>query len=168
MSTLEVAGHLSAAELGRRYRASRDRVERGHLQVVRRLAQGRSRGEVARIMGLSGCWVAAIVRRYNEQGPDGLGDRRRRNAGARPLLGAEDEAALRAALAGAPSDGGLWTGPKVAAWMAARLGREVWPQRGWDYLKKLGYSPQVPRPRHAKAASPEEQAEYKKARRAGA
>src|SRR5689334_1090337 len=46
--------------------------------------------------------------------------------------------------------------------MAARLGREVRPQRGWDYLKKLGYSAQRPRPRHAEAASPEEQAAYKK------
>ena len=170
MAALEVAGHLSTAELGRRYRAARDRVERGHLQVVWLLAQGRSRGEVARIMGLSGIWVAEIVRRYNETGPDGLGDRRRGNTGAKPLLGPEDEAALRAALARAPvrrrpvdrpQGRGLDGGP-------ARLGRRVWPQRGWDYLRRLGYSPQVPRPRHAKAASPEEQAEYKKARRAGA
>src|SRR5689334_6016291 len=157
-----VAGHLSAAELGRRYRAARGRVERGHLQVVWLLVQGRSRGEVARVMGLSGLWVAEIVRRYNEAGPDGLGDRRRGNGGARPLLGAEDEAALRAALTAPPDDGGLWTGPKVAAWMATRLGRKIWPQRGWDYLKKLGYSAQRPRPRHAKAASLEEQAAYKK------
>jgi transposase len=168
MAALAVAGHLSAAELGRRYRAARDRVERGHLQAVWLLVQGRSRGEVARVMGLSGLWVAEVVRRYNEKGPDGLGDRRRGNAGAKPLLGAEDEAALRAALAEPPSDGGLWTGPKLAAWMATRLGRKVWPQRGWDYLRKLGHSPQVPRPRHAKAASPEEQADYEKARRAGA
>src|SRR3982751_2563991 len=162
MAGLAVAGHLSAAELGRRYRAARDRVERGHLQVVWLLVQGRSRGEVARVMGLSGLWVAEVVRRYNENGPDGLGDRRRGNAGAKPLLGPEDEAALRTALAEPPSDGGLWTGPKVAARMAARLGREVWPQRGWDYLRRLGHSPQVPRPRHAQAASPEEQAAYKK------
>ena len=168
MATLELAGHLSAAELGRRHRAERDRVARGHLQVVWLLVQGRSRGEVARIMGLSGVWVAEIVRRYDEKGPDGLGDRRRGNAGARPLLDTEGEAALRAALAEPPADGGLWTGPKVAVWMAARLGREVWPQRGWDYLRRLGHSPQVPRPRHAKAASPEEQAVYEKARRAGA
>src|SRR4051812_22421286 len=161
MAALEVAGHLSTEELGRHYRAARDRVERGHLQVVWLLAQGRRRGEVARITGLSGCWVAEIARRYNDAGPDGLGDRRRGNAGAKPLLGGEDEAALRAALAEPPSDGGLWTGPKVAAWMAARLGCKVWPQRGWDYLKKLGYSAQRPRPRHAKAASPEEQAAYK-------
>jgi transposase len=163
-----VAGHLSAAELGRRYRAARDRIERGHLQAVWLLAQGRGRGEVARITGSSGVRVAAIACRYDEKGPDGLGDRRRGDAGARPLLGAGDEAALRAALAGPPADGGLWTGPEAAAWMSARLGRKVWPQRGWDYLGKLGHSPQVPRPRHAKAASPEEQAEYKRARRAGA
>ena len=168
MAALAVAGHPGAAEPGRRCRAARDRVERGHLQVVWLLVQGRGRGEVARVMGLSAVWVAEIVRRYNAKGPDGLGDRRRGNVGARPLLGPEDEAALRAALAEPPSDGGLWTGPKVAAWMAARLGRKVWPQRGWDYLRKLGHSPQVPRPRHAKAASPEERAEYKKARRVGA
>jgi transposase len=159
MAALAVAGHLSAAELGRHYRAARDRVERGHLHVVWLLAQGRGAAEVARIMGWSGLWVAEIVRRYNEAGPEGLGDRRRRNAGAKPLLREADEAALRAALAAPPADGGLWTGPKVAAWMAARLGRKVWPQRGWDYLRKLRYSAQVPRPRHAKAASPEEQAE---------
>src|SRR5947209_8665723 len=71
---------------------------------------------------------------------------------------------LRAALAEPPAGGGLWTGPKVATWMAARLGREVWPQRGWDYLEKLGHSAQRPRPRHAEAASPEEQAAHKKSR----
>jgi transposase len=160
MAALEVVGHLSAEELGRRYRTARTRVERGHLQVVWLLAQGRSAAEVARVMGWSERWVIEIVRRYDEGGPESLGDRRRGNAGAKPLLGEADEAALRAALAGRPpADGGLWSGPKVAAWMSARLGRKVWPQRGGDYLRKLGYSPQVPRPRHAQAASPEEQAE---------
>src|ERR671929_1820404 len=108
MAAVAAAGHLSAAELGRRYRAARDRVERGHLQVV----QGRSRSEVARIMGLSGLWVAEIVRRYDVKGPDGLGDRRRGDAGARPLLGAEGEAALRVALAEPPSDGRAGAGPE--------------------------------------------------------
>ena len=163
MSASDLVAHLSPAELGQRYRAARSSpVERSHLQIVWLLSQGRSEREVAQVTGYGRRWIAEIVGRYNEAGPDGLGDRRRRNAGAKPLLGAEDEAALRAALAGPPSDGGFWTGPKVAAWMGARLGREVWPQRGWDYLRKLGYSPQVPRPRHAKAASPEEQAAYKK------
>jgi transposase len=162
MSAPGLAAHLSPAELGQRYRAARSPIERSHLQIVWLLSQGRDEREVARVTGYGRRWVGEIVRRYDEAGPDGLGDRRRGNAGARPLLGAEDEAALRAALAAPPADGGLWTGPKVAAWMGVRLGREVWPQRGWDYLKKLGYSAQVPRPRHAKAASAEEQAAYKK------
>ena len=137
---------------------------RSHLQIVWLLSLGRSeRG------GGAGHWpwprwVGEVVRRYDEDGPGGLGDRRRGNVGAKPLLGAEGEAALRAALSTPPADGGLWTGSKVAAWMAARLGRKVWPQRGWDYLKKLATA-QVPRPRHAEAASPEEQVAYKKARR---
>jgi transposase len=162
MSASGLAAHLSPAELGQRYRAARSPIERSHLQIVWLLSRGRSEREVAQVTGYGRRWVGEVARRYDEGGPDGLGDRRRGNAGARPLLGAEDEAALRAALAAPPSDGGPWTGPKVAAWMATRLGREVWPQRGWDYLKKLGYSAQRPRPRHAEAASPEEQAAYKK------
>src|SRR5207253_10266670 len=117
MSASGLAAHLSPAELGQRYRAARSPVERPHLQIVWLLSQGRGEREVAQVTGYGRRWVGEVVRRYNEEGPDGLGDRRRGNAGARPLLGAEDEAALKAALAEAPSDGGLWTGPKVAAWM---------------------------------------------------
>ena len=47
MAALAVASHLSTEELGRRFRAARGRVERGHLQLVWLLVQGRSRGEAA-------------------------------------------------------------------------------------------------------------------------
>ena len=40
---------------------------------------------------------------------------------------------------GPAPDGGDWTGPKVARWIAEKTGSaHVWPQRGWDYLKRLG------------------------------
>lgn len=45
--------------------------------------------------------------------------------------------------------------------MAAKLGRAVSAQRGWDYLQRLKQSRQVPRPRHT-LADPEHQAEFKK------
>ncbi len=51
---------------------------------------------------------------------------------------------------------------KVADWIAKKTGREkVWPQRGWDYLRKCRYSPQRPRPRHVKG-DPIAQQEFKK------
>jgi transposase len=167
MSAPALVAHLSTAELGQRYRAARQPIERSQLQIVWLLSQGRSEREVAAVTGYGQRWIAEIVRRYNTEGASGLGDQRARNTGARPLLSQEDEAALRDALAEPPSDGGLWTGPKVAAWMARRLGRKVWPQRGWDYLKKLEHSLQVPRPKHAKAASAEEQAAFERGSPAG-
>src|SRR3954452_9667759 len=162
MATSDVGAHLSLADLGRRYRAARDPIERSHLQIVWLRGQGRSEREVAAVTGYSRRWIGTIVQRYTAAGREGRGARGATNAGAKPLLDADGEAALRAALAGPPADGGLWTGPKVAAWMAARLGREVRPQRGWDYLGKLGHSLQTPRPRNVKAASAEEQDLYKR------
>src|SRR4051795_4910755 len=138
MSASGLAAHLSPAEPGQRYRAARSPVERSHLQIVWLLSRGRSEREVAQVTGYGRRWVGEVARRYDEGGPDGLGDRRRGNAGARPLLGAEDEAALRAALSTPPADGGLWTGPKVAAWMAGRLRPKGGAQGGGGYPQQHG------------------------------
>ncbi|MCC3466298.1 MAG: helix-turn-helix domain-containing protein, partial [Microcoleus sp. PH2017_06_SFM_O_A] len=54
-------------------------------------------------------------------------------------LSPEQQEELRQALQGPAPDGGDWTGPKVARWIAEKTGSaHVWPQRGWDYLKRLG------------------------------
>lgn len=167
MATTIRTAHLSPAELGQRYRAARCPIERSHWQIVWLLSQGRSERAVAAVTGYGQRWIMAIVRRYNAEGASGLGDRRAKNRGARPLLSQEDETAVRDAVVEPPADGGLWTGPKVAAWMTARLGRNVWPQRGWDYLRKLEHRLQMPRPKHAKAARAEEQDAVKKGWRSG-
>ena len=99
------AGHPSTEELGRRYRAAWDRVERSHLQVVWLLRQGWSGREVAQVMGYSERWVTEIVRRYDEDGLAGLADRRHGNAGAKPLLDHAQREELAAALQGAPPQG---------------------------------------------------------------
>src|SRR3954449_8045663 len=136
MSASGLAAHLSPAGLGQRYRAARSPGERSHLQIVRLLSRGRSEREVARVTGYGRRWVGEVARRCDEGGPDGLGDRRRGNAGAGPLLGAEDEAALRAALAEPAADRGLWAGPEVAAGggsgRAARRRRAVDGAEGGD------------------------------------
>jgi len=124
---------------------------RSHWQILWLLMQGHSTAEVAAVTGYSPTWMYAIVHRYNQQGPEALGDRRQHNPGKLPLLSASQRAELEQALAAPAPDGGLWTGPKVARWMSDKLGRTVHPARGWELLHLLGYRSYVPRPRHAKA-----------------
>jgi transposase len=148
---LQLVRHLSVAELGARHDAASDSVTRTHWRILYWLARGESGVRVARLTGYSPKWIGLLARRYNRDGPAAVGDRRQHNRGAKPLLTAEQRAALATALEGPAPDGGLWSGPKVAAWMSALLGREVRPQRGWDYLRRCGFTPHRPRPRHAQA-----------------
>ena len=46
-----------------------------------------------------------------------------------------------------------------ARWIEQETRRKkVWPQRGWDYLKRLRYSPQRPLPKHYKRDKNEHEA----------
>jgi transposase len=149
--TIQLHGHLSTEELAQRYRGAQDPVERSHYQIIWLLSQGKPTREVMAVTGYGRRWIQELARRYNARGTAGLGDRRHRNPGAERLLSQQQREELGAALAAPPPDGGMWTSRKVAAWIAARTGRPVGVQRGWDYLRRLGRTPQVPRPAHAKA-----------------
>jgi transposase len=116
------------------------------------------------VTGYSRDWIQKLARRYNADGPDSLGDRRHRNPGAREraLLSEEHQSELSEALAKPPADGGMWNSRKVAEWIEKKTGRRrVRTQRGWEYLRKLGRTPKVPRPAHAKADE-REQGAFKK------
>jgi transposase len=126
---------------------------------------GEALGRVAEMSGYSTKWVKEILRRYEEGGVEGLGDRRHHNPGGadRALLDAGQREELREALKHPAPDGGLWSGPKVALWISQKSGgRRVGAQRGWEYLKKIGHSPQLPRPSHAEEPEPKEQEAFKK------
>lgn len=159
---LGVVEHETAAAVMAAYRRSREPVLRAHLQAIALLLSGESMATTSRLTTFSERWIRKLVGRWNEAGMAGLGDRRRHNAGAEPLLDEAGLAALAAALEAAPADGGLWSGRQVAAWMSAYLGRAVSPKRGLDYLHRLGFSLQRPRPRHVRSATAEEQAAFKK------
>ena len=157
-----IVGHLPVGELEARYRAAQDVTEARHYQAIWLLAQGRTVLEVAEVLALVPRWVTQLAARYNTSGPDALGDRRRRNGKAASLLTEAVLAALAERVQAPPEDGGLWSGPKVAAWMARHLGlAKVHPQRGWEALKRIGWSIQAPRPLHARAATPEQRAAFK-------
>src|SRR3712207_560315 len=157
-----IAGHLSVAELEARYRAAQDVTEARHYQAIWLLAQGRTVLEVAEVLAFVPRWVTQLAARYNAFGPAALGDQRRRNGKAAGLLTEAVLAALAERVRTPPEDDGLWSGPKVAAWMARHLGlRRVHPQRGWEALKRIAWSIQAPRPRHARAATPEQRAAFR-------
>ena len=164
---LKVKNHISSDELKARYRSSRDPVESRRWHLIWLVSGESTLTEAAQVLGLNYDYARSIVRVYNQEGANGLRNRRReRKPGLlKALLNPEQKAELAQRLTSPPDDGGLWSGPKVAQEIARMTGREkVWPQRGWDYLKRLGFSCQQPRPRHVKGSVVQQEAFKKTAR----
>jgi len=157
---LRVAPHLSPGALEKRYLACPDVGERERLHCVLLKQEGRSSKDIAALFRKREDWVRRVVRRYNEGGPEAMQDGRRSNGSSR-MLDDASTARLEMALQKAPIDGGFWSGPKVAAWIAEYVGIECTNRTGWAYLRRLGYSVQRPRPKHPDA-DPEAQAAFKK------
>src|SRR3954471_17379368 len=158
-----VADHLSVSALEQQYRSCTDVTAARHLQTIWLLAKGHGIAEVAATVSYAQRWVERLLARYNAQGPQALGDLRRRNGTSPSVLRPDLLDKLKARLREPPPDGGLWTSPKVAAWMAGGHGlAAVLPQRGWEALKAINGSVQKPRPRHPAAATPEEREAFKK------
>jgi transposase len=155
--------HCTTAELAARYKATPDAATARRWHLIWLISRGATRDAAADTVGVSSRWASTLIARYNAAGAAGLDDGRRTNPGHAPLLDAAQTAALAAALRAPPADGGLWTGRKVAGWMASHAGVVTNPQRGVVYLRRLGETPQVPRPCHVHAATAAEQAAFRKA-----
>ena len=154
--------HLTIDELEHRYRTAKEPNERTWWQLLWLLAQGRTATELAAVTGYQASWIGQIAKRYNEQGPSGMVNRRHTTSYRPPtVLSPALQEELHAALAEASARRAPWTGTDVAAWMAEKLGRPVSYHLGWSYLVRLKHSPQVPRPQHA-LADAEQQAAFKK------
>jgi transposase len=153
--------HLTIHELEGHYRSTKDPVERSRWHFLWLLARGLTAKVIASITGYSAYWIGRIARRYNEDGPDGVKDRRHQSRPSTPLLSASQQDELVAALAvGSAPEGDRWSGRTVAAWISQRLGRRVGRQLGWVYLRRLGARLRMLRPRHVQA-DPQAQADFK-------
>ena len=161
---LRIEPHLSLEELKKRYLGCREVSERLRWEAIYLLALDTPSEWVSNRTRLSVGWVRQLARRYNQLGPQALDDRRHEHPGPARLLDAAQHEQLRAALEQpVPEElgGGLWSGPKAAAWMSRTLGRRVHSRRGRAYLRHLGYTCQSPRPCHAQG-DPQEQEAFKK------
>jgi len=111
--------------------------EQRRRQVIVLLEERATLAEIMATTGYRPRTIREIAQRYRQFGSVALVDQRVHSPGAAPILVAEQQHELREALQHAPPDGGVWTGPKVAQWIAAKTGRHVHRQRGWDYLRRL-------------------------------
>ena len=166
---IPLEAHLTPQQIKARFLKCTDLVERSHWQTLWLLSRSDKNytcTEVADLMGFTADWVRKLVRRYNSDPVNGLLDERRKN-GKTPVLNDQQQESLQRALEADPPDHGLWSGPKVAHWISQQLNQPVSAVTGWHYLTRLGRSLQVPRRRHDRSASAEEQEAFKKNSRNG-
>jgi transposase len=156
---LHLARHLSEGDLFARYQAAPRPLVRAHWQVLWMVSQDWRTEDISGAIGYRPPWIRTLVGRYNEGAPEAMDDQRSHNPGGEKLLSADDEEDLRIALGKVTEQGDAWSGAQVARWMSARLGIPVRRQRGWETLRRLGYTPQRPRRRHADA-DPEAQVRF--------
>jgi transposase len=148
---IQVTGYLTSDELEARYRREKGGVERSQWQMLWLLSSGKGSAKVAEVTGYCQDWIRKLVQRYNAQGEQAVGDKRRGHAGRPRLLTPEQDAELRGELERAEVAGEAWNSVRTAAWMSAKLGRVVRANRGRETLQRLGFSTKTPRPQHAKA-----------------
>jgi transposase len=155
--------HLTTAELFQRYRACRRPNEKARWRALYLISRGTLASKAARRVGRTSGWVTQLTQRYNERGVEAVPDQQSEaKPGLPPSVDAAVAAELASALRAEAPEGGLWTAPKVAAWIEQRTGRSVHETTAWRAMRRLGFTLQVPRPRHARAASEREQARFKK------
>jgi len=158
-----VETYLSIEDLAARYRACEDVCAARHYQTIWLLAQGHTVSAVSAMTSFVPRWIEELLARYNALGEAALGDLRRHNGAHPSVLKRDLLEKLKIRLREPPPDGGVWSSRKVADFMAGELGLEnLAPQRGWEALKAIGWSIQSPRPKNPKAATPEQEAAFKK------
>lgn len=137
---LHLAAHHSPDALGAAYRAETDALRARQLQVIWMVARDIPTTQIQDATGLSASWVYSIVRRYNDGGLEGLGDRRASNGGHHRLLSDAQLSALRELLDSPPPSGDRWSTAEVAAWMSGQLDREISRKVAWRHMTRLGYA----------------------------
>ncbi len=146
----------TVVELRDHYKKCKDAVERRRTQVIWLLAEGQERKDVQAITAYSDWSMRDIITRYNTKGLLGLKNQSNESVGAPTLLNKQEQLLLSQTLENPPIDGGRWNGRKVARWVKENIGKEISLRSCYNYLHKLGFSLQRPRPRHKKASSLEQ------------
>jgi len=166
MPALRIKPHLTCEAIRQRYRTCKNPVEKSHWHLIWLMIDPRKPmvvTEAAETVGFCPNWARILVHRYNDEGPEKFIDKRKNNVGKKPFLNDRQQKELRKLLIQKrPPDGGLWTGPKVAAWIRKKTKKNISPVGAWKWIRKSGFTLQVPRPKHIQAATKKEEHAFKK------
>ncbi len=149
-AALRLRSDLTALELRRHARQTRDADQARRLLALAAIYDGGSRGDAARIGGVGLQIVRDWVVRFNARGPDGLIDRkapgpsRRLNEAQRRALAAMVESGPMPAVHGVVR----WRLVDLAQWIWEQFRIAVSPQTVSRELHALGYRKLSARPRH--------------------
>ena len=136
-------GDYSSAELGKLARKSHDRGQVLRLLALAAVLDGRSRLEASQVGLMDRQTLRDWVHRFNEEGPEGLINRR--GGGGRSKLSAEQQRQLAGLVETGPGDlvPGLvrWRCVDLVAVIKERFGVDYHPSTVARILNELGYSP---------------------------
>ncbi|MBA3573234.1 MAG: hypothetical protein H0W34_14965 [Pyrinomonadaceae bacterium] len=128
---IELKPHLTTEELQPRDRWCQKPQQQVRWHALHLISQGVVAADAARRTRRASCWITSLARRSNRDGAAAVSRTQlttpRHRAKVNSTRGKELDKALRTP---AP-DGGLSTGPKVAAWMTDKTGHEVHQRTGW-------------------------------------
>src|SRR4051794_7397750 len=155
---------LGAGELRREAGRCRDARAARRMLAPALVLEGASREEAARAAGMGRQTLRDWVHRYNEEGLDGLSDRRR--PGPRPRLTPEQEAELATAVERGPDperDGVVrWRRVDLQALIGTRVTVRLHERSVGKVLRRLGFARLSVGPRHPRADEAAQEA-FKKA-----
>lgn len=162
MRSLQLAAHLSDADLTTRLKESHGSPDCGRWQLLYliQIAAQRSAEVLAPLVNLSVHSVYKIVERYNKQGPSSV-SQKPKGGRRRSLLSLEQEGELLRGLEPSARTGALRTIQDIRVPVEAKVGRAVSDDYLWDMLNRHGWKKKMPRPHHPKR-SVEEQQQFKK------
>jgi transposase len=162
MRRLQVAGHLSNAQVQARLSQSRGTPGHNRWQIIYLIQVGGVHAAelLAPLVNLSVHSIYKIVENYNHAGAEALvykvkGGRRR------SLLSLTEEAALFTSLESLASKGLIKTANDIRMVVERKAGKSVSDDYLWDLLHRNGWKKKMPRPHHPKR-NIEEQADFKK------
>ena len=150
MAALALRDDFDAERCRAAARRSKDGAQARRLLSLAAIYEGASRGEAARLGGVTAQIVRDWVERFNREGPEGLVDRKA--PGKVPLLGPDHLAALARRVDEGPvpaADGVVrWRIVDLAQWLFEEFRIAASEDTVSRALRKMGYRKLSARPRH--------------------